>query len=97
MAQEVIRGLLKTGLAAVGIPYTVEVLVVYGRSGANYRPARNRSDRIQYVERLLIWAGVVLIAVVVKLNRSVLEVLTEASADFGEWALARQVVRRRGR
>ena len=92
MAQEVIRGLLKTGLAAVGIPYTVEVLVIYGRSGATYRPALYRTHGIQFVERLLIWTGLVLIAVGVKLSRSVLDMLTEASADLGEWALTHDPV-----
>ena len=91
MVKEVVRGLLKIGFAAVGIPYAVEVLVISAKSGANYRPALDRTDGIQFVERL-ICAGVALIAAGVKLTRAVLDMLTEASADLGEWAIARHAV-----
>jgi hypothetical protein len=90
--QEVIGGLLKTGLAAVGILYAVEVLWIYAESGDNYRPELHRANKIQFIERLLIWAGVVLIGALLRLSRPVLNMLTEASADLGEWALARRAV-----
>jgi hypothetical protein len=88
-AQEVIGGLLKTGLAAAGVLYAIEVLWIYAKCGENYRPELHRANKIQFIEQLLIWAGVVLIEALVRLSRPVLNMLTEASADLGEWALAR--------
>jgi len=78
-----------------GIAYTLEVLVIHANSDANYRPALDRVDGIQFAKRLLVWAGVAWIAVAVKLSRSLLDMLTEASAEFGEWAIARMLSRGR--
>lgn len=92
MVQDVVRGLLKAGCAAVGIPYTVEVLVVCVRSGADYRPALDGTSGFQFAKRLLLWAGVALVATAVKLARPLLNMLTEASADLGYWAITRHAV-----
>ena len=75
------------------MPYTLEVLVIHANSDANYRPALDRVDGIQFVKRLFVWVGVGSIAVAVKLGRSLIDMLTEASAEFGEWAIARMMRR----
>ena len=54
--------------------------MIHANSDANYRPALDRVDGIQFAKRLLVWAGVAWIAVAVKLSRSLLDMLTEASA-----------------
>ncbi len=84
MVQELIWEILKIGFVAVGVLYVLEVLRVYGKSDENCQRSLDRD-----VKRLLIRAGVVLTGVAVTLSRPVLNMLIEASADVGEWALAR--------
>ena len=69
--------------------------MIHANSDANYRPALDRIDGIQFAKRLPVWVGVASIAVAVKLSRSLIDMLTEASAEFGEWGIARMM--RRGR
>ena len=69
--------------------------MIHANSDANYRPALDRVDGIQFVKRLFVWVGVGSIAVAVKLGRSLIDMLTEASAEFGEWAIARMLSRGR--
>ena len=69
--------------------------MIHANSDASYRPALDHVDGIQFAKRLLVWVGVALAAVAVKLGRPLLDMLTEASAEFGEWAIA--PIMRRGR
>ena len=69
--------------------------MIHANSDASYRPPLDCVDGLQFVQRLLVRVGLAWIAVAVNLGRSVLNMLTEASAEFGEWAMGRIV--RRGR
>jgi hypothetical protein len=71
-----------------GVTHALEVLVIHANSDANYQPPLDRVDGLQFVKPLLVRVGLALIAVAVKLGRSLLDVLTEASTEFGEWAIA---------
>jgi hypothetical protein len=87
--QEVVRGAMKIGLAGLGLLYAIEVIRMYAKAGEHERPAFDPAEVIESTERLLIWVGVILIRVSIRISRPVLDVLSEASADLGEWALAR--------
>jgi hypothetical protein len=87
--QEVVWGLLKIGLASVGLLYAVQVIGGYAKFGEHDRPEFDPTHIIESVEQLIIWVGVTSIRLSVRLSRPLLGLLTEASADVGEWALAR--------
>jgi len=88
--EEMIWGLIKIALGAMGVLYVVEVLRIHARSDESYRSTFRRARSIHFIERLLIWAGVVLIRILVRLIRPVLDTLAEASADVGERIVARR-------
>lgn len=90
---ELVWGLLKIGLASVGLLYAVEVIASYAKCGEHDCPEFDPAHIVDSIERLAVWVGVISIRVSVRMCRPLLGVLTEASADVGEWALARHPVR----
>jgi len=91
-AQELIWGLVRMALIAVGIFYAIQVMVAYAKHESHERPSFDPNDRLRWAERLLIWAGVMTVWVVGKLARPVINMLSEASAEVGEWAISRRNV-----
>ena len=89
IVQEVVWGLLKIGLASVGVLYAVQVIGCYAKFGEHDRPEFDPTHKIKSVEQLVIWVGVTSIRLSMRISRPLLRILTEASADVGEWALAR--------
>src|SRR5579863_9485341 len=87
--QEVAWGLLKVGLASAGLLYAVEVIGGYAKFGEHDRPEFDPTHIIKSVEQLAVWVGVTSIRLAMRISRPLLGILTEASADVGEWALAR--------
>ena len=87
--QELVVGLIKGGLLAAGVLYAVEVLVTYLRLGELNRPGFDSSKRLRSAAQWSIWAGVVATEFVARLGRPLVNMLSEASADVGEWAIAR--------
>jgi hypothetical protein len=89
--QEVLWGLIKLGLLAVGIMYAVQILKTYAsaRAGEPHWPPLDRKEPIRSAEQVLIWGGVFVVAVVVRLARPLVDMLSEASAEVGEWAINR--------
>ena len=67
--QELLRGLIKLGLLAVGILYAVQILRTYAsaRAGEPHWPPLNWKEPIRSAEQVLIWGGVLVVAVMVKL------------------------------
>ncbi|HEV3275865.1 MAG TPA: hypothetical protein VG860_03540 [Terriglobia bacterium] len=87
---EFVVGLLKMGLLAAGVLYAVEVLVAYLRLGDHLRPEFDSSKPLRSATRWSVWAGVVATDLVVRLFQPMVNMLSEASADVGEWAIARR-------
>ena len=89
--QEVLLGLIKLGLLAAGVLYAVQILKTYAsaRAGQPHWPPLNRKEPIRSAEQVLIWGGVFIVAVMVRLVRPLVDTLSEASAEVGEWAISR--------
>jgi hypothetical protein len=81
---------LKIGLALGGILYAGEVLLSFLRSGERFEPAVDPERPFRSAGHLLIGAGVLLAAALVTLGQPIVEMLAEASAEVGEWALAKR-------
>ena len=80
-------GLFDLAIVAAGIIYTGLVLMSYRTDGPNYRPHINLYEPARSVETLLVWLGVKLLAFTLRLGIPVLGMLSEASAEVGEWYL----------
>ncbi len=70
------------GLVAI---YAVLVLMALRMEGTKVHPRLDWSDPARSLERLLIWAGVKVVAVAGQALKWCLAALVEASAEFGEW------------
>jgi hypothetical protein len=91
--QDVVIGLLKMGLLAAGVLYAVEVVVDYLRLGENPRPEFDPNKRLRSLWLVSVWAGVVAADFVARVSRPLTNMLSEASADVGEWAITRHQAR----
>lgn len=89
-AMDILVAAVKMGLMAAGVLFVVEVLVDYLRLGERQRPELDPSNRIRSTWKLSVWATVVAIELAVRLSRPMLNMLSEASADVGEWAMTRR-------
>jgi hypothetical protein len=89
--QEVLWGLIKLGLLAVGVLYAAQILKTYAsaRAGKPHWPPLDWKEPIRSAEQVLIWGGVFVVAVIVRLARPMVDMLSEASAEVGEWAISR--------
>jgi hypothetical protein len=94
---ELFAELLKISFAGAGLFYAAEVMVNFVRSGESYQPAVDHEHPVRSAGRLLVGAGVLVTAAVVALGRPVVAMLSEASAEVGEWALAKRQNRVPGR
>jgi len=90
--QEFLWGLIKLGLLAVGVLYAIQILKAYvsARAGEPDWPPLDRKEPIRSAEQVLIWGGVLVVAVLVRLVRPLVDMLSEASAEVGEWAMSRR-------
>jgi hypothetical protein len=88
--QEIMVALLKMGLMAAGVLYAVEVLVHCLSLGEHQRPEFDSSRRLRSAWQLSVWAGAAATDLVVKMSRPLVNILSEASADVGEWAITRR-------
>lgn len=79
--------LVKMGLMAAGVLYAVEVLVNCLSLGRHQRPEFDSSQRLRSAWRLSVWAGVAATNLVVRMSRPLVNMLSDASADVGEWAV----------
>lgn len=85
--QEVVVALIRAGLMTAGVLYAVEVLVNCLSLGEHERPEFDVSKRFRSAWRVSIWAGVTAAKFVVRISRPLVNMLSEASADVGEWAI----------
>ena len=83
-------GLLELALLAGAAIYAGLVLIRYGSDGGHHRPEWDFHDPVHSVEHWAVWLGVMLLALVVRVVAPVFAMLSEASADVGDWFLSRR-------
>jgi hypothetical protein len=87
--QNVFGGLLKLVLLAGGALYAGLVLMRYRSHQARRRPYLHWRDPARSIEVLAVWLGVKAVAFVARAAAPIYGMLSEASADVGEWFLTR--------
>ncbi len=90
---DLVVGLIRAGLLSAGVLYAVDVIVDYLSLGGHRRPEYDPSKRLRSAWELSVWAGVAGTDLVVRMIRPVVNMLSEASADVGQWAVARHEAR----
>lgn len=75
-------------MGAAAVAYAGLVLMSYATDGPRYRPRLRLADPLRSFQRLLVWLGVKALAVLMAAARAVLAVLSDASAEVGEWFVA---------
>jgi len=83
---ELIRAVL---LVLLGLVYVGLVLMTYAIFGPSYRLALDAEAPVRSTERLLIWLGVKVLHAGVRIFRASLDLLSETSAEVGDWFLRR--------
>jgi len=84
----IFSGFLQLALLAAAALYTALVLMSYRTDGPHLRPRVDLRDPAHSAERLAVWLGVRSLALTVRVATPVFEMLSEASADVGEWFLS---------
>ncbi len=85
-------GTLKLVLVAFGVLYCGLVLMTYRTDGPRYPLKIEVGDPARSAERFLVWLGVRTVATVLSAAKATLDVLSEASAEVGEWYIRRRSV-----
>ncbi len=80
-------GFFKLGLLAGAVFYAGLVVMSYGTRGPRTRPQIDPDDPLHSAERWAVWLGVLALALAVRIATPVVRMLSEASADVGEWVL----------
>jgi hypothetical protein len=80
-------GFLKLAIPAGGVLYSGLVLMSYRTDGPQPRPGFHLQDPGRSAERLLLWLGMKALALGVQIAIRTFGMLTEASAEIGEWYL----------
>ena len=86
----VFMGLFDLAIVMAGIVYTGFVVLSYRTEGPSYRLQINLHEPANSVRTLLIWLGVKILTVLLRLGAPFLSILSEASADVGVWYLRRR-------
>ena len=73
-----------------GILYLGLVLTTYRLDGPRLRPRRRPHNLGRTALDLVVWLGVKVLASTVHAARAALDMLSDTSADVGEWYLRRQ-------
>jgi hypothetical protein len=90
MTQDVVNvfsGFVKLALLAGVALYAGLVWMNYRTVSPLVRPQVDWRDPVRFSEQWAVWLGVVVFAVTAKLTAPVYRLLSEASADVGEWFL----------
>ena len=84
------RELFMLALLAGTAFYAGLVVVSYRTVSPKTLPRENWRDPVHFAEEWAIWLGVFALSVMVRVGAPVFGMLSEASADVGEWVLARR-------
>jgi hypothetical protein len=90
MLEIVFWGTVKFLLIALGIVYSGLVLMAYRTEGPRCPLRLDWQRPMRAIQQLLVWLGVKMLAASVVIGRTFLEMLSEASAEVGEWYLRRR-------
>jgi hypothetical protein len=83
----IFMSLFDLAVLVIGAIYTGLVLANYRTNGPHYRPHINAYAPVRSAESLLIWLGVKTLALTIRVGVPVFGMLSEASAEVGEWYL----------
>jgi hypothetical protein len=83
----IFMSLFDLAVLVIGAIYTGLVLANYRTNGPHYRPRINAYAPVRSAESLLIWLGVKTLALTIGVGVPVFGMLSEASAEVGEWYL----------
>jgi hypothetical protein len=81
-------GSLELAFVAAAAFYAVFIVISYLTFGPRPRPQVDFRDPARSAENLAVWAGVKLIALLVPVGKPVFAMLSEASAEVGDWFLS---------
>lgn len=90
MVSVVLAGILKLLLVAGVAVYVGLVSMSYRTDGPHWPLRLELSDPARSAERLLVWLGVKAVAAVIGMGRGLFNMLSEASAEVGEWFIRRR-------
>ena len=76
-------------VAAAAALYVGVVLVSYGTAGPRYRLNLNLREPARSTQQLVVWLGVKVLEGCIRIAKSILNTLLEASAEVGEWLIRR--------
>jgi len=85
--RSIFSGFLKLTLLAGVALYTGLVLMQYLTGGPHLRPRFDLRDPARSAERLAVWLGVKALALAARVAAPIFGMLSEASAEVGEWFL----------
>lgn len=86
--QNIFTGLLEVAVLAGAAVYAGLVVTNYRTEGAQIRPRVDFHDPTRSAERLAVWLGARSLALAVRMGTPVFGMLSEASADVGDWFLS---------
>ncbi len=83
---------IKPLLVACGLLYAGLVLMSYKIDRPGYQLRTSPGHPTWAVNQVLVWVGVKAVATILRAGKSTLDILSEASAEVGEWFLGRRRV-----
>ena len=93
----VLSTILKLAIVVLATVYGSLVLNKYATAGPHYLPKLDLEKPGRSMEQFLVWGGVKLLDLAVRMLGVVWQALLEASADVGEWLVDRELVKNRVR
>ena len=81
-------GILDLTLLGVAAFYAGFVVLSYITYGPRPRPQFELHSPARSAENMVVWAGIKLVALLVPVGKPVLAMLSEASAEVGDWFLS---------
>lgn len=82
--------ILRLVVGGAVVIYAGLVLMTFATDGPRYRPRLRLADPLRSLERLLVWLGVKALMLLMAWARAALAVLSEASAEVGEWFMSQR-------
>ena len=84
----ILTGTLELVLLGLAAFYAGFVLLSYITYGPRTRPQFELRNPARSAENLAVWAGIKLVALLVPVGKPLLAMLSEASAEVGDWFLS---------
>ena len=84
----IFSGLLELVLLAGALFYVTFVLLSYLQGKGYVRPRLDFHDPARSFERLAVWLGVKALVLTLRVVTAIFEMLSEASAEVGDWFLS---------